>query len=341
MTQNANDLIKTRSDIAAVILTATALVLVIELHLLPALFAGLLVHVLVHLLAPRVFGLRDQPARARLVVVVVLTVIVLSLAVILVGGAVTFFRSEGASLSVLMQKMAEIIDGARGTLPAWLQEGLPADGGELKGATVGWLREHADEVKMAGGEMGRALAYALIGMVIGALVAVREVGRAHAAGPLAASLTRCLTLVADAFRRVVLAQVRISALNTVLSALYLAVVLPALGVHLPLTKTMIALTFVAGLLPIIGNLISNSVIVVISLSHSLPTALGSLLFLVVIHKVEYFVNARIVGSQINAAAWELLLAIIVMEAAFGLPGVIAAPVFYAYAKAELVARKLV
>ena len=46
-------------------------------------------------------------------------------------------------------------------------------------------------------------------------------------------------------------------------------------------------------------------------------------------------------SQINAAAGELLFAMIVMEAAFGLPGVIAAPVFYAYAKTELVARKLV
>ncbi len=95
------------------------------------------------------------------------------------------------------------------------------------------------------------------------------------------------------------------------------------------------------MLPIIGNLISNSVIVIVSLSHSLPVALVSLLFLMVIHKLEYFINARIVGSQINAAAWELLLAMIVMEAAFGLPGVIAAPVFYAYAKAELVVRELV
>ena len=34
----------------------------------------------------------------------------------------------------------------------------------------------------------------------------------------------------------------------------------------------------------------------------------------------------------------LLLAILVMEAAFGLPGVVAAPVFYAYVKAELTAR---
>ena len=341
MTENAATSIKTRSDIAAVILTATALVLVIELHLLPALFAGLLVHVLVHLLAPRVFGLRDQPARARLVVVALLTVIVLALAAILIGGAIAFFRGEGASLAALMQKMAEIIEGARATLPEWVQDSLPADGSDLKDEAVGWLREHAAEVKSAGSEMGRALAYALIGMVIGALVAVREVGHTREAGPLAQAVTRCLTLVADAFRRVVLAQVRISALNTVLSAVYLAVILPAAGVHLPLTKTMIALTFVAGLLPIIGNLISNSVIVVISLSHSLPTALGALLFLIVIHKLEYFINARIVGSQINAAAWELLLAIIVMEAAFGLPGVIAAPVFYAYAKAELVTRKLV
>ena len=341
MNQDANSLLKSRSDVVAVVLTAVALALVIELHLLPALFAGLLVHVLVHLLAPRIFGLEDRPALARIVVVALLTVIVLALASILIGGSIAFFRSEGGSLAALLQKMAEIIDGARATMPVWVQDGLPADSGALQDAAVSWLREHAAEVKTAGSEVGRALAYALIGMVIGALVAVREVGPARVAGPLSRAVTRCLGLVEDAFRRVVFAQVRISALNTVLSAIYLALILPAMGVHLPLTKTMIALTFVAGLLPIIGNLISNSVIVIISLSHSLPVALGSLAFLMVIHKLEYFINARIVGSQINAAAWELLLAMIVMEAAFGLPGVIAAPVFYAYAKAELVARKLV
>ena len=51
--------------------------------------------------------------------------------------------------------------------------------------------------------------------------------------------------------------------------------------------------------------------------------------------MEYFLNARIVGAQIAAKAWELLLAMLVMEAAFGLPGVIAAPVYYAYLKDEL------
>jgi len=67
----------------------------------------------------------------------------------------------------------------------------------------------------------------------------------------------------------------------------------------------------------------------------------SLLFLVVIHKLEYFLNAHMIGTQVHAHAWELLLAMLVMEAAFGLPGLVAAPIYYAYAKDELVSRELV
>jgi predicted PurR-regulated permease PerM len=94
-------------------------------------------------------------------------------------------------------------------------------------------------------------------------------------------------------------------------------------------------------LPVIGNLISNTLIVAVSLSISLPTAIASLGFLIAVHKFEYFLNARIVGGQIEARAWELLLAMLVMEAAFGVPGVIAAPIFYAYMKRELVHLRLV
>ena len=64
-------------------------------------------------------------------------------------------------------------------------------------------------------------------------------------------------------------------------------------------------------------------------------ALGSLVYLIVIHKLEYFLNARLVGTQIQARAWELLLAMLVMEAAFGIAGLIAAPIYYAYLKDEL------
>ena len=52
--------------------------------------------------------------------------------------------------------------------------------------------------------------------------------------------------------------------------------------QLPLVKTMIAVTFVAGLLPVIGNLLSNAVVVIASLSVSPHVAIGSLVYLVAI-----------------------------------------------------------
>jgi predicted PurR-regulated permease PerM len=153
--------------------------------------------------------------------------------------------------------------------------------------------------------------------------------------PLAGELLGRANLLADAFHRVVFAQIKISLLNTALTAIFLLVVLRLGGVHLPLTKTMIIVTFLAGLLPVIGNLISNTLIVMVALSVSVYVALAALVFLVVIHKLEYFLNARIVGSQINARSWELLLVMVLAEAAFGLPGLVAAPIYYAYIKSEL------
>jgi predicted PurR-regulated permease PerM len=114
-----------------------------------------------------------------------------------------------------------------------------------------------------------------------------------------------------------------------------------MGIDLPFAKTMVIVTFLTGLLPVVGNLISNTIIVVMSLSVSPLLAVSSLLFLVVIHKLEYFVNARVMGGRIHARAWELLLAMLVMDAIFGIPGVVAAPIYYAYLKNELSARNLI
>ena len=75
-------------------------------------------------------------------------------------------------------------------------------------------------------------------------------------------------VLSKAFRNIVFSQIRISALNTLLTAIYLVVVLPLFGIDLPFVRTMIAVTFIAGLLPVVGNLISNTVIVVVSFSIS-------------------------------------------------------------------------
>jgi len=188
---------------------------------------------------------------------------------------------------------------------------------------------------------GAFLVHLLFGVILGGMVAIAHRKHPRERKALARALIDRLDHLSHAFRNVVFSQIRISLLNTVLTGAFLVVVMPAMGHPLPFTKTLIAVTFFAGLLPIIGNLISNTVITLVALSVALQAAIGALLYLVVIHKLEYFFNAHIIGNRIKAQAWEVLLAMVVMEAVFGMPGLVAAPIFYAYIKEELVAQKLV
>ena len=328
-------------QIAAWLIMVAGLILVLQLHLLPILLAGMLMVQLVHLLAPHfVIGKLDHTWSKILVV----SLIILAVLGVLAGataGVIVYLRTEGG-LAGLLTKMAEIIENSRELLPAWAGAWLPqGDESMIRASLVEWLRTHALEIRKYGGNAGHVLLYILIGFIIGSFIALREAAPAHALAPLALAMCERVTRLAEAFRRVVFAQIRISALNAMLTAIYLIIVLPALGVNLPFTKTMVIVTFIVGLLPVLGNLISNTVIVIISLSHSVQVAIGSLVFLVLIHKLEYFVNARIIGGQIKARAWELLIAMIAMEAAFGVQGVIAAPIYYAYVKKELSDRGLI
>jgi predicted PurR-regulated permease PerM len=336
MEMNAQDKANPGSyDIVSWLIMGVLLLLTLELHLLPALLAGLLVYELVHLLAPLLRITRLAGNRAKVVVVMVLSITVVVLLALLTGETVSLLRSESGSIPEAMKKMAEILEGSRDRLPAWLVDYLPADAEGFKNWAVHWLRTHAGELQAAGKEVGRVVVHIVIGMVIGVLISLREVMPIQEYRPLGRALVERVTRFSEAFSSIIFAQVRIAALNTFFAWLYLGVVLPVLGIHLPLVKTMVAITFLSGLLPVAGNLISNSVIVVVSLSQSLSVVAASFVFLVVIHKLEYFLNATIVGSRIHARAWELLVAMLVMEAAFGLAGLIAAPIYYAYVKNEL------
>ena len=329
--------------IASWVIAAVVLFFVLKLHLLPALFAGLAVYELVHLLAPKFHGYTSTKNRARLWVIALIASSIVIILGIFSLWSVSLFRFGAGSLPRMAQMMAEIIEGSRDILPAGLVHYLPADVNAINRAAAELLRKHAVTLQAAGGVLIRSLAYMLIGMVVGALLSLRDVthGRKRLRRPLATAIAERARRFTRSFRRVVFAQLRIAALNTLLTWLYLGVTLPLLGISIPYVKTLIALTFVVGLLPVIGNLISNTAIVVMSLSVSLQTAGSSLLFLVIIHKLEYFINARIIGVRINAQAWELLLAMLVMEAAFGLSGLVAAPVYYAYLKDELEGQHLV
>ena len=326
---------------ASYLLAAAALLEIIGVHLLSALLSGLLVYELVQAMTP-LLGRRISGERARMVVVAVLGAIVVGLLILLILGAISFFRSEIGNPELLwQQQLMPLVEKARQQLPALLVDHLPDSVDDLRVGAIELARKHAGTLQLAGKGAVRVFVHIIIGLVLGAIIALSRARPAHQVGPLAAALGQRCQRLAEAFHNIVFAQLKISLINTVFTGIFLLGALPLFGIHLPLAKTLVVLTFIVGLLPVVGNLLSNTAVTIIALSVSLGVGIAALGFLVVIHKLEYFLNARIVGIQINARAWELLIAMLLMEAAFGLPGVIAAPIYYAYLKSELEAEKLI
>jgi predicted PurR-regulated permease PerM len=327
--------------IASYVAAGLALWLLLYLRLMPALLAGLLVYEVVQAVAP-LLGRRLSGDRARLLAVALIGVIVVGVLILLILGAISFLRAEiGNPLDLWQNKLMPLVEKARSQMPPWVVDHLPDSVDDLRVMAMEWTRNHSVGLQLAGKEAARVFVHIIIGLVLGAIVALSRARPAHQVGPLAAALGRRCALLAEAFHNIVFAQIKISLVNTAFTAIFLLGVLPLMDIHVPLAKTLVVVTFIVGLLPVIGNLISNTAITIAGLSVSLGVGVAALGFLVVIHKLEYFLNARIVGTQIRARAWELLVAMLVFEAAFGLPGLVAAPIFYAYLKSELEAEKLI
>jgi predicted PurR-regulated permease PerM len=329
-----------RLTAAGYLFMAVTLWFVLELHLLPALFAGLLVYALVNALAQ---GLqRHLPGmRAHWLVVALLASVVVGILTLAIAAAIAFLNSRHGNPALLFERLTPLLERARAQLPAIIVDRLPDNSEEARTAVMEWLRMHAAQLQLAGKQAVRVVGQMLVGIVLGAMLALHSARARPAGGPLTVVLkARCANL-AIAFREVVFAQVKISGLNTLLTGIFLLIVLPLFGVHLPLAKTLLVVTFVVGLLPVIGNLISNTFIFVIALSISLWVAVAALAFLVAVHKLEYFLNARIIGTMIRARAWELLIAMLLMETLFGIAGLVAAPIYYGYLKRELAGARLI
>jgi len=317
---------------AAFVLIALAFLGLVKLGMLVPLYAGLLSYSLILALAERWTKHPGQQQRSRWLGVAAVAAFVVVALLTMATGLHLALR-DGHGVQDLMHKMGDILASARAWLPQQWQTSLPEQQALLQQASI-WLKEHAAELGSIIFGAVAGVGYALIGILLGALIAVNGITGELTHRPLSLLLLQQVAALRDAFWRVATAQVKISLINTICTAIYLLLVLPAFGVHRPLGKTLVVITFFCGLLPVVGNLLSNTAIVTIGLNYSLPVAAGALLFLVSIHKLEYFINAKIVGHNINARIWELLIAMLLLERLLGIAGLVAAPVFYAWLKAE-------
>ena len=320
------------------LLAVTAVLLVLRFYLLPAAFAGLAVYVLTLKLARHLPKNMNRVAHKVALGVVVTCVIT---CLISIGAAIWSFIGSSNGIAALLTTVVDTLGSLRHRLPDSIAAVLPTTIEDLREQLVALLGDHVQKISVVGMESFKIFAHILLGMVVGGMAAVHHFLEHDMAPPLIGALRSRLRNLTTAFDKVVFAQVKISALNTSLTAIYLLVALPLFGVTLPMATILVLLTFAVGMLPVVGNLVSNTLIVVISLGVSPAVGVSSLLFLVLIHKAEYFMNARIVGHEVQATAWELLSAMLLLEAVFGVVGLVAAPVLYAWLKAEVKEQKMI
>lgn len=333
--------------VASYLLMLAGLLLVMWQHLLPGLLC-----VCIGFLATRWFTRLIAPRLARLGVLRghgegLARIVSVTLVLLAPVGLLSLGFSEAREYVVdapdqyreLVDYTARTVLELRQKLPPEIAVYLPEGAAEIQRMAANYMRTQAGALALTGRAWLGALLFAYVGLIIGALAAVAVQNRQRP--PLAAELHRRISVFGEAFGQIVAAQFWIAAFNTLLTAIFLLFLMPLWGQLLPYTPALITLTFVAGLVPIVGNLVCNTVITLVALSVSPITALACLVFLIVIHKAEYVINAKVVGSRTQMSVWELLAVMFVAEAVFGPAGLVAAPLFYAYLKKELQAAGLV
>ena len=332
-------------EIAAWVLLAGLILFVILQHLVGAAITGLTLYLILDRVSARI-ARRLSGSAARPLALLFVTIVTGAILAGVVAMLIAIMRRGAVNLSDMMNQMAEILGSVRLWLGGLGHQFIPefmTDAENLKATVAAWLKTHAQNLRAGGVWIGVGLIHVVMGVLLAILVFFRHVTHHEdlTRGPLAQQLANKVDKLADAFSRVAVAQIKISAVNTTLTALYLLVILPVFGIRIPFATTLVFVTFVCGLIPVLGNLISNTVITILSLGVSVGVAIASLVFLVLIHKLEYLINSRLVGGETDSAAWEILLAILIGEAAFGVSGIVLAPIVYAFIKRELRDRALV
>lgn len=308
---------------------------IIPLGLFPCFFSGFITYeIIVSLSAYVERNIKTNYARKISAMFIITSIIIISTIGII---NCTNFIIKDINTINISTEINRIFSDLKKSLPHSFPPFFPDNIEELKNQIFSWIESNIILVRNMGHTFIHGLITLFIGFIIGILISCTK------------SNTKCITkntyfinqlllrihTLSQAFRNIVFAQIKISLVNTLLTSIMIFIFFPLFGQSLPLQKTLIIITFILGLLPIVGNIISNFLITIASLSISLSMGTIMFIYLILIHKLEYFLNAEIIGNRINANPWELILSMLLLESIFGIEGLIAAPIYYAYLKSEL------
>jgi len=224
--------------------------------LIAGLLAGLMIFELVQVIAARHQLVGVSHRTGRIIAVVLVTAVTLALLGLGTFGLATLVTDRSDNLPALMSKMADIVGSARIYLPPWIQDHVPQNLDELEKTAAVLASQPCGALQVIGERFGGVLLHVLVGMIIGAMVALTDLTPTRELPVLSRSLEQRVSRLGQSFRAS-------SSRRSVFGAEHLADgdlsgrAVADDGDQLPLTKTMILVTFFVGLLPVVGNLIST------------------------------------------------------------------------------------
>lgn len=318
-------------------------------HLMLGLLSGLITYTLIIKLDLFLsLKIKRFSNSSKLISVLFISLIIM---LILIGGTwyiLNWFITLAKHPNDVIEHTKNIMDTISTSLPASISNYIPDNLDEIKKMAMSGVKEHLAYIKTLVNTVARGAIIIIIGLIIGLILgyqtqrkSIEQDNLHNSDTPLIFCLKNCLNRLVTVFYYVVISQIVIALINATMTAIFLFIILPLFGIHIPFAKSLVLATFLFGLIPIIGNFIVNSIMFCVGITISLPVAIAILIYLIVIHKIEYILNAKIVGSKVHSGIAELLIAMIFLETLFGFIGLVFAPIFYAFIKLSLKDLKLI
>lgn len=304
------------------VLLATAIV---WLSLGPVLLAGLFSFMILDLSHRRLARvLPALAAKALSVVTFVFTAVLLAFLV------ATFFR-------LAMHRTPQILGDLIPKVDSLAQDygiDLPFENlAEFRAVALGALKDNARAITRTSGLLTKGFFQILVGIFVAILCFLNESaaqgGKATLFEELGREFDDRVEVFMLGFEKILGAQVVISIINTGITAIFI------LAAGIPNVHFLTLATFIFGVIPIVGNIVSNAIIVGTALTVSAHKAAVAMIFLVVSHKAQYLLSGQILGSRINTPVWQILAGLLIGEAVMGVPGMILAPAMIHYMREEL------
>lgn len=131
------------------------------------------------------------------------------------------------------------------------------------------------------------------------------------------------------------AQAYVALWNTFCTSVFIFLVLPLFAVDLPFKALLIGLTFLLSFVPALGNIVCNALMAVVCAASGAAIALLAIVYLILAHKAEYLINAKVLGKMQDVSVAEMLVFLVIGETLFGLFGLILLPIAYLYLRQSL------